>query len=395
MTRKRGKAAVIDALITSGGFGDFGGTEVKPRPIIEPPEAVEGGPFIEPAASELVADEVLSTELQTPVDTLEVVTRAIEAAPEKVKIAASTIDVKKLARDRGDLGPVQQIHRNVLVIDDMAEIPPFENGMVRLFVPCNLVKPWSLHDRQLIGEPDTSDIYESILSEGQEEACVARFNKEDNSIELIAGYRRYCAVLNTSSAYLLIDLYQDHHLTDKTAWIEMTRENNLDRKKCIPISAQVESDQNAIARGLFKNLSELSKAAGKAENWARQNKHLYDQIPEQIRNLCTKQQLASLTAPHYRKVGKLLKDGGKWRNDRIDTITEHWETISTQMEKFPLKQIETLLEARSSDVKALSNGAVKVRVDHNGNINLTVSRGLSHQQISALVKTVQSTIESL
>jgi hypothetical protein len=94
-------------------------------------------------------------------------------------------------------------------------------------------------------------------------------------------------------------------------------------------------------------------------------------------------------------VGKLLKDGGKWRNDRIDTITEHWETISTQMEKFPLKQIETLLEARSSDVKALSNGAVKVRVDHNGNINLTVSRGLSHQQISALVKTVQSTIESL
>lgn len=408
MTRKRGKAAVIDALITSGGFGDFGNSNPKPRPP-ERQEAQTVAPerpaTADPSKLERKQDAKDSQPNKSPQPDLNV-ERPVASAQsgvnevERTKQENGTTSPNRtvahtLASERSDIGPIQAIHRKVVVVDDLAKLPDFQGGMLRMFVPCSLVTPWALHDRQLVGEPDISDIYESILSEGQEEACVTRLSENSDTIELIAGFRRFCAVQNTSSAYLLIDLYLPSHLTDKTAWIEMTRENNLDRKKCIPISAQVESDQKALAKGLFKNLSELSKAAGKAENWARQNKHLYDQIPEKIRALCSKQQLASLTAPHYRKVGKLLKDGGKWRDDRIDTIADHWDKLSEQNDKFPLKAIESLLEARSSDVKALSNGAVKVRVDHNGNINLTVSRGLSHQQISALVKTVQSTIEAL
>jgi hypothetical protein len=393
MTRKRGKAAVIDALITSGGFGDFGNSSPKIQPGVSKaaPDVVRSrGVVNETSTSNSSANEKqlpgnISTE--GPNDNCTGAPR-ISARDE----VASTI---MLAGERSDIGPIQAIHRKVMVVDSISQLPGFNEGMLRMFVPCEFVKPWSLHDRLLVGDPDISDIYESILSEGQEEPCITRLNAAGDGIELIAGYRRFCAVQNTSSAYLLIDLYQLQHLTDKTAWIEMTRENNLDRKKCIPISAQVQSDQKALAQGIFKNLSELSKAAGKAENWARQNKHLYDQIPERIRMLCTTQQLATLTAPHYRKIGKLLKDGKNWRDDRIGSIVSEWDKLSEHTDKFPLKQIESLLEARSSDVKALSCGAVKVRVDHNGNINLTVSRGLSHQQISDLVKTVQSTIESL
>lgn len=413
MTRKRGKAAVIDALITSGGFGDFGKSTppTKPpehlsaksvevtRPMPEPVQPAQGDG---PEQTERLTEAPIERNARIPKASVQHDKSPKDDAPVERESASSAdqnegpaASQNPLAMARNDLGPIQAIHRKVMVVDDLKQLPEFQGGMLRMFVPCSLVSPWALHDRRLIGEPDISDIYESILSEGQEEACVTRLNENGKTIELIAGFRRFCAVQNTSSAYLLVDLYHPSHLTDKTAWIEMTRENNLDRKKSIPISAQVESDQKALSKGLFKNLSELSKAAGKAENWARQNKHLYDQIPEKIRKLCSSQQMASLTAPHYRKVGKLLKDGGKWRDDRIDTIAEHWNKLSDQSDKFPLKQIESLLEARSTDVKALSNGAVKVRVDHNGNINLTVSRGLSHQQISALVKTVQSTIESL
>ncbi|MES2664256.1 MAG: ParB N-terminal domain-containing protein [Pseudomonadota bacterium] len=367
MSHKRAKAAVIDALLSQGGFGSRPARPVPPQEITFS-QSEEIAEHHDEVKRRLIAGNQNSKKNLTPV-----------------------------AGERQDIGIIQIIHRNVPVIDTLDVLLELDlSHHHRVFIPTHLLTIWPLHDRQLAGIPDVTDIMESLRTEGQEEPCKVRLNRNTKTVEIVAGFRRFQAISNINNMYLLADLYDDHQLNDKNAWIEMTRENNLDRKKPIPIFAQVESDRRALESGVFKNLSELSLAAGKAENWARQNRNLYEQLPEELRPFISIESLSSLSASMYRKLGRIFNINNEIKTQRIQKVIEQAEILFADKSKFPMNALERLFEVTANNrIRDFSTRYIRVRRDHNGNVNIALPSSVSEQQLKSIIRLLDEKIQSV
>lgn len=304
----------------------------------------------------------------------------------------------KPAKDYDDIGVIQRIHKSIPVISDFnkADSSVFCNGN-KFFVSTANIQVWGLHDRMKAGQPDIEDISISIRQEGQEEPCKVRWNQNDQFFELVAGFRRLCSVSQVTGMFLLCEVYSITEMPDTIAWSEMSRENNLERKKPVPISAQVEADEQALKLKLFKNRKELSLAAGKDENWSSSNLYLYNCLPVEIRNLATKEQLASLTSTEYRKLGKSFKV----YLSKHQSLSSVIEVISEQLQdciKFPVTKMLSIVNPKPiEDIKKLSSDRVKVKLDTNGNLSFSLSKSgkLSKNQVTNVIRLIEQQLDSL
>mgnify|MGYP000738552488 CR=1 FL=1 len=371
MTSKpKAKAAAIDALVGQGGMW---GKDGKLNKADKDAKSSDG---------EKEVTKTPGKKRRTPMSV------AASVAP----LTSSLVDQLNLAKNRTDIGVVQKIHRNVRVLDNIDDLRDLSlSAGTRLFVRYSLIKVWGMHDRSRAGSPNVDDIKSSIRLEGQEEPCKVRFDDSDGELELIAGFRRYVSVGQCTDMYLLCDAYTKQEMPDPIAWIEMTRENNLDRKKAVPISAQVASDEFAIANGLFKSKRELSLAAGKGEGWAKTNALLFNSVPQPIADKAGTELMATLAASDYRKLGKVFKSREGVDQSKVDTLLAEEELFSETL-KFPVAKVLSLLNTQfnSDKVKALSTNNVKVKVDGNGNISLSLGSNLTLAQIEEIVKSIES-----
>ena len=321
----------------------------------------------------------------------------LKASPKKESVIPSSDSVEKKqfepaypilmqAKDQ-PIGCIQKKNRHLPVIQTIEQLEKIDlKGGKRFFLPPEIISVWSLHDRSIAGEPDISDIYESIRTEGQEEPCIVRLDDTSKTIELIAGFRRFFSVSNVSNMYLLADVYTKDEISDDIAWVEMTRENNLERKKPIPISVQVESDYRVLSKGLFRSLSELSKAAGKSDGWARQNRHLYESVPESIRNAAGARLMATLTAKNYLRLGQLFKSSlsNDWHTDIIDAILSKKTALFSANETiFPVKKIEAIYHAYGRKKAKPKTDHQPVTVETKNGINvISISHTLDTQELN-------------
>ena len=296
-----------------------------------------------------------------------------------------------LANERKDIGVVQRIHEQVPVIDSLRYLSTIDvSSGPRFFIKRSLVDVWNLHDRNNAGTPDVSDIQESIRLEGQQEPCKVRYH--NSKLELVAGFRRSYAVSQVKGMYLLCDVYGIDQMPDIIAWKEMTSENDFDRKKAVPISAQVVSDNKAIEAGLFQNRAELSRAAGKNEAWSSNNLSLYNSIPELIREKAGHQLMATLSAQDYKKLGKLFKFQTEKRVSEALSIEDLFVGNT-----FPVAKICKLFSEVSAkeQIKKLSTEHLATKLDTNGNISISFKRDISKSQLKEILTIIEKELSKV
>lgn len=405
MAKKKARAAMIDALINQGGFSipfspntNTASDNAKPLPKNESNSVDDQAapPTTAPHPSLFAQTDSVEKETPPPPNSSSARSGTTTVETDRATDHYAGVVLQR-AEDHRSIGKYQKKYAGLYVIDTKSQLQRMDFRQKQIvFINPALVEVWGYHDRASLGKPQLEDILDSIETEGQFTPCELRLSKNHTSVVLHSGFRRYSAIKQLSGMYLLGCISDGNALTDTDAWLEMFIENDADQKSPIPFSVKVESIEQAIAVGLFKNKKQLSEKLGKDRRWANDLFKVYNQVPETIRKAAGPKLIATLQQRDFNEIGRLLKDGSQgWLQDRVDKVLEHQTELFAEATSFPVKKIRRLfVNYDASTVKKYSTQHARFSHDSKGHLKISITKELSLETLDKLQSAISDIIQS-